>query len=116
MGFFPSTGGLKYLNLICLQPYLLAALEEIKKESTIMAAAKKYNIPRSSLSDKYNGRRTRQEYLVDQQRITPVVEDRLNSWIHTQAKGGLLPPTSRSRNMLPNLLPNQRELSWEKGG
>lgn len=66
-----------------------------RQKLSLRGAAKLFNVPRSTLTDRFNGRRTRQEAHEHQQNLTAAQEDLLVEWAQSMGRRGIpLTPTS----------------------
>ena len=67
------------------------ALNYIENGHSIRKTALEFGVPRSTLQDRTNGRISRQEAHMPQQRLSTVQEERLTQWVLTQEALGLGP-------------------------
>lgn len=72
---------------------LLLAIQAIKKEeiSTIRDAARRFNVPRSTLADRINGHQNRSERRANNHKLTQINEDSLKQWILSMDERGASP-------------------------
>lgn len=66
-----------------------------RQKLSLRGAAKLFNVPRSTLTDRFNGKQTRREAHEHQQNLTSAQEDLLVEWAQSMGRRGIpLTPTS----------------------
>ncbi|OQE62173.1 hypothetical protein PENNAL_c0049G07727, partial [Penicillium nalgiovense] len=96
-------------DLIEQEGRLLLAIQAIKKQEirTIAAAARTFNIPRSTLRDRLNGHAERSTIRANSHKLTETEEESLQKWILSMDSRGAAPRPSMVREMA-NLLLEKR--------
>jgi hypothetical protein len=80
---------------------------------SIRRAALVFQIPYSTLQDRFQNRKTRKESHVSQQILAPIEESTLESWIYRAAKLGAL-ITLKLVKMLPSEIQSKRSLNYDE--
>ena len=83
---------------------LQQALQAILSGQTIKRAAIEHGIPRSTLQNRIKGQQPRSEAFSDFQRLRPVQEELLTTWILTQAALGLPPSHAQVKEFAERIL------------
>jgi hypothetical protein len=85
---------------------LLLAIQAIKNEeiSSLRDAARRFNVPRSTLTDRVNGHQNRSEKRANGHKLSEIEEDLLLQWILSMDDRGGAPRPSTIREMADLLL------------
>jgi DDE superfamily endonuclease/helix-turn-helix, Psq domain/Tc5 transposase DNA-binding domain len=80
------------------------ALQAIANGQSVQKAALQWGIPRTTIRNRIRGRESRKEAFSGLQRLSPVQEQRLTSWILTQGELGLPPTHAQIRQFVQRIL------------
>ena len=85
---------------------ILLAIQAIKKQEipSIREAARRFNVPFSSLRNRLNGLTNRSETRANCQKLTDIEEDSLQKWILSMDSRGVAPRPTTVRGMADLLL------------
>ena len=91
-----------------MKPYdeqdLQSALDAVADGASIHQSAQEYGIPRSTLRNRIKGHQRRSEAFAYQQRLRPVQEELLTTWILAQAALGLPPSHAQVKEFAERIL------------
>lgn len=82
----------------------MQALEAIANGDSQRRASRECGVPRSTLKDRLNSHVSRQEAAAPLQKLSPVQEQRLTSWILVQESLGLSPIYTQIKDFAQRLL------------
>ncbi|KAI1662682.1 hypothetical protein F4813DRAFT_341545 [Daldinia decipiens] len=81
-----------------------AAINDVLDGASLRQASKKHLISRHYLTDRILGRRTRDDYLEERQKLSKYQEKELADWAVTLSRIGHAPPLYRFRDIARRLL------------
>ncbi|ODM17137.1 hypothetical protein SI65_07536 [Aspergillus cristatus] len=102
----PPTRSRSSRNLIEQEGRILLAIQAIKKHEipSIREAARRFNVPRTTLQDRLHGHQNRGEARANNHKLTQTEEETLKKWILSMDSRGAAPRPAIVREMADLLL------------